>query len=93
MRRMVASIRIANSLERNEQRLESFVQEGYGRDPRPVGAGGESGSFIQASDYSRDEQSAAWEYVSFGIDDSGMAIEDSIIEPVSYTHLTLPTKA
>ena len=61
MRRMVASIRIANSIEQNEPRLEPFIQSGHGRDPRPVGAGGESGSFIQASDYSRDEQSAPWE--------------------------------
>jgi ATP-dependent exoDNAse (exonuclease V) beta subunit len=91
MRRMVASIRIANCLEKNEQRLESFVQEGYGRDPRPIGAGGESGSFIQASDYSRDEQSAAWEYVSVGIDDSGLAIEDSIIGQRSEGHIQLRT--
>ena len=70
MRRMVASIRVANSIEHDEPRLESFVQRGYGRDPRPVGAGGESGSFIQASDYAKEEQSAPWDYVSFGIDDS-----------------------
>ena len=91
MRRMVASIRVANSIEQNESRLESFVQEGYGRDPRPVGAGGESGSFIQASDYSRTEQSAPWDYVSFGIDDSGMAIEDIVTRERIEGHIQLRT--
>ena len=91
MRRMVASIRVANSIEQNESRLESFVQEGYGRDPRPVGAGGESGSFIQASDYSRTEQSAPWDYVSFGIDDSGLAIEDIVTRERIEGHIQLRT--
>ncbi len=91
MRRMVASIRVANSIEQNESRLESFVQEGYGRDPRPVGAGGESGSFIQASDYSRKEKSAPWDYVSFGIDDSGLAIEDIVAQERIEGHIQLRT--
>ena len=91
MRRMVASIRIANSIESNESRLVSFTQEGHGRDPRPVGAGGESGSFIQASDFHRDEQSAPWDYVSFGIDDSGLAIEDSIKQERAEGHIQLRT--
>ena len=91
MRRMVASIRTANRVEGNEKRMESFVQDGYGRDPRPVGAGGESGSFIQASDYSRDEQSAPWDFVSFGIDDSGLATDDSIALERSEGHIQLRT--
>ena len=91
MRRMVASIRIANSIESNESRLVSFTQEGHGRDPRPVGAGGESGSFIQASDFHRDEQSAPWDYVSFGIDDSGSAIEDTIKQERAEGHIQLRT--
>ena len=91
MRRMVASIRVANSIEQDEPRLESFVQEGYGRDPRPIGAGGESGSFIQASDYTREEKSAPWDYVSFGIDDSGQAIEDGIIRERGEGHVQLRT--
>tara|TARA_Y100000589_G_scaffold271512_1_gene264225 strand:- start:16789 stop:21762 length:4974 start_codon:yes stop_codon:yes gene_type:complete len=91
MRRMVASIRVANSIEQNEPRLEPFIQSGHGRDPRPVGAGGESGSFIQASDYSRDEQSAPWEYVSFGIDDSGLAVEDTTAQERAEGHIQLRT--
>ena len=91
MRRMVASIRVANSLEQNELRLQPFTQAGHGRDPRPVGAGGESGSFIQASDFSRDEQSAPWEYVSFGIDDSGIAAEDSTAQERAEGHIQLRT--
>ena len=91
MRRMVASIRVANSIEHDEPRLESFVQHGYGRDPRPVGAGGESGSFIQASDYAKEEQSAPWDYVSFGIDDSGLAIADEVINERSEGHIQLRT--
>ena len=50
MRRMVASIRVANQIEANEKRMETFTREGHGRDPRPVGAGGDSGSFISAAD-------------------------------------------
>ena len=41
MRRMVAAIRMTNRIERNESRMQAFTQEGFGRDPRPVGAGGE----------------------------------------------------
>lgn len=91
MRRMVASIRVANSIENNEPRLESFTQNGHGRDPRPIGAGGESGSFIQASDFSREEQSAPWDYVSFGIDDSGLANDDSTTQERTEGHIQLRT--
>ena len=91
MRRMVAAIRVANRVEQNESRLESFVQQGYGRDPRPIGAGGESGSFIQASDYSREEQSAPWDYVSYGRDDSGLAIDDTATSERMEGHIQLRT--
>lgn len=91
MRRMVASIRVANAMEENESRLESFTREGFGRDPRPVGAGGESGSFIQASDYSREEQSAPWDFVSFGIDDAGLALHDDRAQERAEGHIQLRT--
>ena len=91
MRRMVAAIRVANSLENNESRLEAFTQQGFGRDPRPIGAGGELGSFIRASDYSREEQSSSWDYVSFGRDDAGMALEDSTRQERAEGHIQLRT--
>ena len=91
MRRMVASIRVANQIEANEKRTELFMQEGHGRDPRPIGAGGESGSFISAADYSRDEKSAPYEYVSFGIDDSGLALDDETISERAEGHIQLRT--
>ena len=91
MRRMVASIRVANQIEANEKRMETFTQEGYGRDPRPVGAGGESGSFISAADYSRDEKSAPYDYVSYGVDDAGLAIDDATIAERAEGHIQLRT--
>lgn len=45
MRRAVAMIRTSNLFEQGDTRLQHLRQEGHGRDPRPVGAGGESGSF------------------------------------------------
>ena len=45
MRRAVAMIRTSNLLERGDTRLNHLQEEGHGRDPRPVGAGGEGGSF------------------------------------------------
>ena len=91
MRRMVASIRLANRLEEHEPRMDHITQQGHGRDPRPIGAGGETGSFIQASEMSSDESSATWEYVSFGINDSGTAIEDIVILQRQEGHIELTT--
>ena len=91
MRRMVAAIRMTNRIERNESRMQAFTQEGFGRDPRPVGAGGEGGSFIQAADYSRSEQSAQWSFVPFGLDDSGLAIGDEAREERIEGHIQLRT--
>ena len=91
MRRMVASIRLANRLEEHEPRMEHIAQQGHGRDPRPVGAGGETGSFIQASEMSSDESSATWDYVSFGINDFGTAIEDTVILQRQEGHIELTT--
>ena len=91
MRRMVASIRLANRLEEHEPRMEHIAQQGHGRDPRPVGAGGETGSFIQASEMASDESSATWDYVSFGINDFGTAIEDNIILQRQEGHIELTT--
>jgi len=45
MRRAVAAIRCFNAMEDNETRLNHLRQAGCGRDPRPVGSGGETGSF------------------------------------------------
>ena len=91
MRRMVASIRLANRLEEHEPRMEHLIQQGHGRDPRPVGAGGETGSFIQASEISSDESSATWDYVSFGINDFGTAIDDPVIHQRQEGHIELTT--
>jgi hypothetical protein len=88
---MVASIRLANRLEEHEPRMDHITQQGHGRDPRPIGAGGETGSFIQASEMSSDESSATWEYVSFGINDSGTAIEDIVILQRQEGHIELTT--
>ena len=48
MRRAVAMIRRCNLDEADDARLNHLRQEGHGRDPRPVGAGGEGGSFSNA---------------------------------------------
>jgi len=45
MRRAVAMIRRCNIDEADDARLDHLRQDGHGRDPRPVGAGGEGGSF------------------------------------------------
>ncbi len=91
MRRMVASIRLANRLEEHEPRMGHIIQQGHGRDPRPIGAGGETGSFIQASEIAADETSATWDYVSFGINDFGTAISDTAILQRQEGHIELTT--
>ena len=45
MRRAVSMIRQSNLLENSDPRLAHLRSEDHGRDPRPVGAGGEGGSF------------------------------------------------
>ena len=45
MRRAVSAIRRFNVMEESETRLDHLRQTDCGRDPRPVGSGGETGSF------------------------------------------------
>ncbi len=66
MRRAVATIRLCNSIESNDSRLDHLRQAGCGRDPRPVGAGGETGSF---SNEHTGEESAPHSFVSFDEED------------------------
>ena len=66
MRRAVASIRSFNLDEANESRLDHLRQAGCGRDPRPVGGGGETGSFSNLHD---GEVSAPHTFVPFAEED------------------------
>ena len=50
MRRAVSAVRAFNLDEMSETRLDHLRQEGHGRDPRPVGGGGETGSFSNEHD-------------------------------------------
>lgn len=79
MRRAVAAIMEANQIEQNESRWPSDVRrEGFGRDPRPVGAGGETSAFISANALDpQNSISAPWTHVSLGEDMDGYAPEFS----------------
>jgi ATP-dependent exoDNAse (exonuclease V) beta subunit len=66
MRRAVAAIRAFNALEVNDERLDHLRVPGCGRDPRPVGAGGEGGSFSNLHDGA---VSAPHEHVPFDRED------------------------
>ena len=66
MRRAVAAIRAFNRLEINDQRLDHLRAPGCGRDPRPVGGGGEKGSF---SNEHTGEASAPYTHVPFHAED------------------------
>ena len=66
MRRAVEAIRQFNVDEANEPRLNHLRQPGCGRDPRPVGGGGETGSF---SNEHTGEVSAPHTFVSFADED------------------------
>tara|TARA_B100001093_G_scaffold516803_1_gene596513 strand:- start:66608 stop:71581 length:4974 start_codon:yes stop_codon:yes gene_type:complete len=70
MRRTVAAIKLANEIESNEQRLSHLRLDDHGRDPRPVGAGGEIGSFIVGTDvHSSSIPSQPWEHVELVFED------------------------
>ena len=66
MRRAVEAIRQFNVDEANEPRLNHLREPGCGRDPRPVGGGGETGSF---SNEHTGEVSAPHTFVSFADED------------------------
>lgn len=66
MRRAVATIRLCNSIESHEPRLDHLRQPGCGRDPRPIGAGGLTGSF---SNEHTGEESAPHTFVPFEEED------------------------
>ncbi|MDA0925304.1 MAG: UvrD-helicase domain-containing protein, partial [archaeon] len=66
MRRAVAAIRAFNVMEFDDTRLDHLRHRGCGRDPRPVGAGGETGSF---SNKHTGEGSAPYTHVPFADED------------------------
>ena len=66
MRRAVEAIRQFNVDEANEPRLAHLREPGCGRDPRPVGGGGETGSF---SNEHTSETSAPHTFVRFAEED------------------------
>ena len=66
MRRAVAAIRSFNAVEFGDSRLNHLRQPGCGRDPRPVGAGGETGSFTNEH---TGEGSAPYTHVPFSEED------------------------
>ena len=75
MRRTVAAIKHANEMESVEPRLSHLRRENHGRDPRPVGAGGESGSFIVGTEVQESSiPSQPWEHVEFAFEDDESAI-------------------
>lgn len=66
MRRAVAMIRHCNAVEENESSLNHLREDGKGRDPRPVGAGGETGSYSNDHDV---KESAPHTYVPYDWED------------------------
>ncbi len=66
MRRAVSAIRQFNIDEETESRLHHLRETGCGRDPRPVGGGGETGSF---SNEHTGEVSAPHTFVRFDVED------------------------
>jgi len=66
MRRAVASIREINQIEVGDTRLNHLREDDHGRDPRPVGAGGEHGSYSNEHD---GEISAPHTFVPLGAED------------------------
>ena len=66
MRRTVTAIRDFNCIEANDGRLDHLRSPGCGRDPRPVGGGGETGSF---SNEHSGESSAPYTHVPFDEED------------------------
>ena len=73
MRRTVAAIQSANSIEESEPRLQHLRVEGCGRDPRPVGAGK---SFIQSSQIEgKAVESQLWQHVEVGFEDGSGYVE------------------
>ena len=88
MRRAVAAIRQFNAEEASEPRLAHLRLAGHGRDPRPVGGGGETGSF---SNEHSGEQSAPHTFVPFGEEDvSGLpSIADERLERRIEGHVDL----
>jgi ATP-dependent exoDNAse (exonuclease V) beta subunit len=79
MLRAVAAIREANLIEVVENRWASGVRrEGFGRDPRPIGAGGETAAFIVGTAIKPHETlSAPYTHLSLGEDLDGFAPEFS----------------
>ena len=71
MQRTVENIKIVNQIEFSEPRLLHLRKPNHGRDPRPVGAGGEIGSFSnQHSAESGPQKSMPWQHIPASFEDS-----------------------
>tara|TARA_B100001564_G_scaffold309186_1_gene280111 strand:+ start:42 stop:5015 length:4974 start_codon:yes stop_codon:yes gene_type:complete len=71
MRRTVEFIKSINQIEQSEVRLAHLRKANHGRDPRPVGAGGEIGSFSnQHSSTGPKQESKPWDHVCAEFEDS-----------------------
>lgn len=71
MQKTVANIKQVNQTELSESRLLHLRKENHGRDPRPVGAGGEIGSF--SNDHSAElgpQKSMPWQHIPAAFEDS-----------------------
>ena len=71
MQRTVENIKLVNRIELSEPRLAHLRKANHGRDPRPVGAGGEIGSF--SNEHSTDSfvrESKPWQHISAEFEDS-----------------------
>ena len=71
MRRTVESIKSINQIEQSESRLAHLRKANHGRDPRPIGAGGEIGSFSnQHVSTGPKVESKPWDHVCAEFEDS-----------------------
>ena len=86
MQRTVENIKIVNQIENSEPRLLHLRKQDHGRDPRPVGAGGEIGSFSnQHSVESGPQKSMPWQHISAAFEDSPKDFKQYI--PISQQRL------
>ncbi len=79
MQRTVETIKLVNQIEFSEPRLLHLRKQNHGRDPRPVGAGGEIGSFSnQHSPESSVRESKPWSHISAEFEDSPKGVKNYI---------------
>ena len=86
MQRTVDNIKLVNQIEMSEPRLQHLKKVDYGRDPRPVGAGGEIGSFSnQHTTELGGGKSLPWRHIPVGFEDSPKNLKQYV--PVSKERL------